>query len=542
VGAGEQLISRVATRLRAGLLGLAAVLLAAAGGPAGAQLWQVQRLQPLVADTAGHEARVAVSPVGDPVRHVFIYVQPGGEHQLRGEADAVALSLSGPWTRAAPWLARAGVAVLYVDPPAGAPVNFMDRPAADQQAILARAVAHAQRLFPDAALHLAGFGFNAAAVLDAARALPPVQRIVLVAPAFANSRGADWSALRQPVLVFHAPGTQCDGAPFHESQWLARRHQWQFVEANYDQADGARVGCGAGSQHVLGGLQPAFAEAVSQWLADAPVPAAIGTPAPALPWREIVETFPVRRATGEDRLEVTLFLPAGQGPFPVVLFNHGDIAAHQPAIRLKQRLREAPLAREFLRLGIAVAVPQRRGVGLSTGTYPATFYRQDADPTYKARVHAEDILPAVEWARTRPELDGRVLLAGHSAGAYAAMHVAGMQPAGVVALLNFAGGRTDRTAATGPSALNRMMVEGFREFGRRVRVPTLFVFAENDSRYSDQTVLAAVDAFRQAGGNGRLLRVTGMPGDGHAVVTQPRYWRDAVAAFLAEAGLGVARP
>jgi dienelactone hydrolase len=148
---------------------------------------------------------------------------------------------------------------------------------------------------------------------------------------------------------------------------------------------------------------------------------------PSLAWREQIVTYDVPSLFGRTRMEMTLWLPDLTEPVPVVVFNHGDVHIDRPEVKYKRRVRDMRVAREFLRLGVAVAIPARRGVGLSQGTYPrpASFLSNDADATYKARVHADDILPALDYLRGRPEINSQqILVAGQSAGGYAAMYIA----------------------------------------------------------------------------------------------------------------------
>ena len=175
---------------------------------------------------------------------------------------------------------------------------------------------------------------------------------------------------------------------------------------------------------------------------------------------------------------------------------------------------------------------------MSQGSYPSGFSGGDADATYKARVHAEDILPALAWLKTRNELDaGRVILSGQSAGGYTTMYIAGQNPAGVIGAIDFSGGRTNRTGIRGPTDLNQMMVDGFAEFGKTTQVPTLWVFAENDSRYTATTIRASYDAFQKAGGKGRLLLSPPIDVDGHFVHHKPDVWRVGVKEYLSDIGV-----
>ena len=116
------------------------------------------------------------------------------------------------------------------------------------------------------------------------------------------------------------------------------------------------------------------------------------------------------------------------------------------------------------------------------------------------------------------------------------MYLASQNPAGVIGAIDFSGGRNDITSDSGPSHLNPMMVRGFAEFGKTTRVPTFWVFAENDSRYTANTIRASHEAFLAAGGKARLLLSPPIDGDGHHIYHKPAIWRAAVKAYLQEIG------
>jgi pimeloyl-ACP methyl ester carboxylesterase len=104
---------------------------------------------------------------------------------------------------------------------------------------------------------------------------------------------------------------------------------------------------------------------------------------------------------------------------------------------------------------------------------------------------------------------------------------------GVVGLVNFSGGRTDMIQGGAAGYLNRNMVRGFGEFGEATRIPSLWIFAENDSRYSANTVRAAHTAFTEAGGKATLFLNPPINGDGHFVCHEPDLWRKALREYLA---------
>jgi dienelactone hydrolase len=520
-----------------------AVLLLCGASLLRAQDWTVQTLSTRVSPngqnvTLAIAIYAAASGGAQPVRHVLVYPQPGGTAQLKVANGTTALALSGPWVRGAAQLQARGVALVYVDPPSDAERrNLNTRPRREVQQDLAAALKQAQQSFPGAQVHLAGFSL-VAPLLDIAADLEGFGKVVVASSAFRNNRSSDWSSLRKPVLMLHAPGAQCDIAPFPEAQALAQRSRFSFVQVGYEQQD-SKEDCGRTSQHVLQGQEATVAQAVADWLeGQAPAPV-IGYANPSIAWREEIITYQVPGTFGATRLEATLLLPDsrrfGTGPYPVTVFSHGDVEINP----YKIRLRDMVVAREFLQMGVAVLMPARRGVGMSEGTYPKNFSHEDGDATYKARVQSEDVLPALAWLKTRPELDaGRLILSGQSAGGYLTMYIASQSPPGLIGAIDFSGGRNDLTkAGTGPGYLNRMMVDGFAEFGKNTRIPTLWVFAENDSRYTANTIRASYEAFQAAGGKARLLLNPPIEGDGHFIHHKPELWRAALKDYLNEIGV-----
>lgn len=477
-------------------------------------------------------------PAQQPVRHVVLYPSPNGRPFLQATSGNIALGLMGPWVRASETLNARGIAVVFADVPSDAGGQEIgQRAPADVRRDLQAVVGHLQNAFPGTPLHLGLFGSTAVPVLNSAARLEGVTRIAVASGAFLNARTRDWRSLKTPVMLIHAPSATCGATPFVEAQWVARSNGFTLVEAGYDKP-AARFECGRGSQHVLTHLEAEFADAVLRWFEAMPVPGSIGHANAPTAWREQVVKYPAPGMIGVNQLEMTLLFPDGPGPFPVAVFNHGDVDMDHAVIRNRQRIREIVVAREFLQHGIAVAMPARRGVGLSEGNYPAGFARNDGDPTYKARVHAQDILPALDYLKSRAEIDPqRIILAGHSAGGYSVSYIASTNPPGVIGAVNFSGGRTDAAQAEAASALNRMMVSGFATLGKTARVPSLWVFAENDSRYSVATIRASHAAYVKAGGVARLALSPPIAGDGHFIYYRPDLWREALKAFLAEIGI-----
>jgi acetyl esterase/lipase len=96
-----------------------------------------------------------------------------------------------------------------------------------------------------------------------------------------------------------------------------------------------------------------------------------------------------------------LFLPAGDGPFPLVVAFHGG---RWQARRTRTKLYMRPLALDLVRHGFAVLNAEYRRVG-GGGGWPATF---------------DDARAVAALAREQPEA-GRVAVLGHSAGGHLAL-------------------------------------------------------------------------------------------------------------------------
>ena len=504
-----------------------------------AQPWTVETLVTRrFAEGGPATTAVAVRlPPDQPVKQVVLYLSPNETPFINVRSGPFALELIGPWVRASSALAERGIAVAFADAPSDARGRTQAmRPSGEVRQDIDAVVAHLQKSFAGTPIHLGAFGIGAAPALDVAARVDGISRVVIASGAFLTSRNRDWRGLKQPVMVIHAPSATCGPTPFIEVQWVARKNGFTLVEAGYDKP-AAAFECGRGSHHLLSGLESAFADAVSRWFAGAEVPKHIGHPNPPRAWREQIVTYPAPGVIGVNQLEMTLMLPDGPGPFPVALFNHGDVDFDSAFVRGRQRMRELTVAWAFLQNSIAFAVPARRGVAMSEGNYPRTFARHDGDPTYKARIHAQDILPALDYLKTRPEIDAqRIILAGQSAGAFGIMHIASTRPPGVIGTVNWSGGRTDSTLWESASSLNKMMVSGFETLGRTTRIPSLWVFAANDSKYSVDTIRASHDAYVNAGGNARLLLTPPTPDDGHFVYHRPELWGEALKDFLRDIG------
>lgn len=274
--------------------------------------------------------------------------------------------------------------------------------------------------------------------------------------------------------------------------------------------------------------------------------AALGDPRETLAdLREEVVRIPLRDATADEKdfpLAGTLYQPQGSGPFPVVVVNHG--APLRRADRdAMGRYRLIPQTRAWVDRGFAVLVPMRRGYGASPGSV-ADSNGGCESPQYarSGRESARDVLSAVDYIRTRPTLDAsRVVLLGQSAGGFAVLAAAAQSPPGVLAVLNFAGGRGGN-GTDGRHCAIAAMAETIAGYAATTRVPVLWLYSVNDKYFGPEASRAWFDAFEHAGGRGRHVLNPPIGEDGHLLYYKPEAipaWSAATLQFFREFGIAV---
>jgi dienelactone hydrolase len=237
-------------------------------------------------------------------------------------------------------------------------------------------------------------------------------------------------------------------------------------------------------------------------------------------------------------MRTTLFRPAGPGPFPLVVINHGTTQNAERRRRLDVPDFDS-MAQWFVRRGFVVAVPQRPGHGDTGGAYREDQGGCDeADFARAGRGAAESIAAAVAYLRTQSFVRRTgVIVVGQSAGGWAALALASRAPDGVRAAIDFAGGLGGRSwdRPDNNCAPDRLIATA-AAFGRTSRIPTLWIYTENDSYFAPRLSGAMAAAFRAAGGKADYALLPAFGDDGHFMAERPgseSAWGPAVERFLA---------
>jgi dienelactone hydrolase len=233
----------------------------------------------------------------------------------------------------------------------------------------------------------------------------------------------------------------------------------------------------------------------------------------------------------------TVFKPNGEGPFPFVVLNHGRRAAERFRT---PRWRYPEASRWLVRQGFAVFVPTRRGYGETAGP-DVESSNNCANPWFKEAMAGgvESVMSVVAYARQQPFVDKqRYIVMGQSLGGYVSVGTGALNPEGLVAVINFAGGHGGRPERDpGNPCGSERLKQVFAQAGASSRVPSLWIYTENDQYFGPAHSRAWHEAFTAAGGKAdyRLLPPFGR--DGHTLFTTgAKIWQPLVAEFLKSTG------
>jgi len=237
-------------------------------------------------------------------------------------------------------------------------------------------------------------------------------------------------------------------------------------------------------------------------------------------------------ASGDLSLKGVLWKPAGPGPFPAVIYNHGSERYHDVHVALVGAM--------FAKAGYVMFAPYRRGQGLSAdqGTWVRDVLdRIGREQGFQARgkmvvqllrtEQFDDVKAGLERLRSLPFVDrDRIAMVGNSFGGILTMQAA-EQGLGLRAAVNMAGAALNWKGS--PDVREWML-----EMARNARVPVYFIQAENDHDTAPSKALAAE---MQRLGKPHRLRIFpafgGSAEDGHTFgYLAPHLWGASVVEFL----------
>nr|WP_315489365.1 hypothetical protein [uncultured Rhodoferax sp.] len=298
-------------------------------------------------------------------------------------------------------------------------------------------------------------------------------------------------------------------------------------------------------QHALNTLL-AMAAVTSMWAAQAqpaPEPGLTAEPV-AKDMREETVRIPVTVKDMFNRQEtrtipIIIFRPQGDGPFPLLVFNHGRAV---PAKRATQgRNRPETLARYFVGKGFVVMAPTRVG-------YAETYSDFDPEESGACRERrfepmsiaaSDQVLATVELAKTLPYVDAtRWIVAGISVGGLTSVTTVGRNPPGLLGGINFAGGSGgDPDGNPGQPCSPNSISSYWGGLAKTAKAPMLWLYWKNDKYWGEDVPKKWLKAWVDGGAQASFVSLAPSGEDGHnGINTDMDHWLPVVDAFLGQLG------
>lgn len=268
--------------------------------------------------------------------------------------------------------------------------------------------------------------------------------------------------------------------------------------------------------------------------------------APEGPWRRQIHWVPSLADKPPGWVLVTqVCRPAADRfpddrPAPLMVLNHGSPANSGQRPGMKPYACDSEPAGWFLARGYVVAMPMRRGYGETSGPWLEEYGRCSDPDFYRGGLPAaEDIHSAVQYLEKLPYVQpGRTVIVGQSAGGWGSLAYSSRNPQGIVAIVNFAGGRGG-WAGNQPNTncVPDRLVAGAGKYGETARVPTLWIYTENDSFFAPAISRAMHARYTAAGGRAEFHLLPPWDRDGHGFLNgrgAAALWGPLVERFLAD--------
>lgn len=232
----------------------------------------------------------------------------------------------------------------------------------------------------------------------------------------------------------------------------------------------------------------------------------------------------------EPELEVTVYRPPGDGPFPVLVINHGRASGNA---KLQPRYRPSLAAREFVQRGWAVVVPMRQGFSQSGGSEISAGCNVHSNGLQQAR----SVRRTLDWLGSQPWADvSRNVVLGQSHGGLTTLAYGTAPHPGTRLLVNFAGGLRQESC----TAWQQNLVRAIGDYGAEIKLPSIWFYGDNDSYFPPFVWRGAHERYTQAGGRADLVAFGNFGSDAHSLFGSRAgvpIWLPKVLAALDNAGL-----
>jgi len=243
--------------------------------------------------------------------------------------------------------------------------------------------------------------------------------------------------------------------------------------------------------------------------------------------------IPKKILLGTVQLETTIYKPEGQGPFPLVVINHGKETGPSG---LQRRFTAGWASRFFLERGYVVFLPMRTGFSKSTGSYVGGECNVESN----GRVQAEDVAATVTYAHTLDYVDRKqTLVVGQSHVGWTTLAYGASKPdPSVKGLVNFAGGLRQ----TSCSGWELNLAKAAANFAKDTSIPSLWLYGDNDSFFTKQTYSEMFTRYSKVNPNAQLVEFGVFGEDAHGLFTHKdgrAVWGPYLEKFMMQLGLPI---
>ncbi len=184
--------------------------------------------------------------------------------------------------------------------------------------------------------------------------------------------------------------------------------------------------------------------------------------------------------SGNLNIQAYLYKPDGDGPFPIVIYNHGSRFGRE-----RQSFPFEWVGQMLTAAGFAVLIPERRGYGRSDGPIFTSDVGTDREARFVDRLksEADDAVAAIAYLRSVPFADNnRIGIMGWSFGGIVTMLSISRSPEFKVAV-NQAGGAQTWTHS-------RSLRQELTGAAQKTNTPVLLLVAISDSTTDSVATLA----------------------------------------------------
>lgn len=270
--------------------------------------------------------------------------------------------------------------------------------------------------------------------------------------------------------------------------------------------------------------------------------------------REEIVRIPVTVKDMYNRQEtrpmpITIYRPAGEGPFPLVVFNHGRAITAKRAAQ--GRYRPEAAARYLVAKGFVVLVPTRVGYWETYGDFDpeqnGACNNMRVEPMSIAA--SDQVLATVDYAKTLAYVDAsRWLVAGVSVGGLTSVATVARNPPGLLGGINFSGGTGGNPEASPERPCSPAAIASYwGGLAKTAPLPMLWLYWQNDKYWGEDVPKQWYKAWVGGGGHAEFKAFAAVGEDGHAGLnTDMDHWLPVVDSFLGQLGFNqpgiVARP